>query len=183
MNSAFQRLFKHRKAVTVLLATVFVLLSLYLVDVKVFVRPPGLGGDAIFIGEAKTYYFEGSSVNDKDIKFSNPVYKDLWLSLPGVSNVLTADELPGADQDFDTGDIIHYITVDDQQVDRMSAKMSSSQQQLYENALNQVSAAAWERAKSDLAICAVIWACFGVVFVVWRAYLRKMQCLSVAESL
>lgn len=175
MSSVFQRLLKHRRAVTILLAATFLFVSLFLVDARVFVCPPGLGGDAVFIGEAKAYYFEGSSARDKDARFRDAVYKDLWLSLPNVSSVITADEVPGADHDFDTGDAIRYVTVDDQQIDRMLYSLTGVQDPLYEDALNQVSAAAWERAKSDLVVCVIVWVCFGAVFAAWCVCLKRLS--------
>lgn len=178
MNSSAQQhtllRMRLRGILTISLVISFALWTAFVFNFDVFIDPPGAGNKDVFIVEAKGYYFEKSDIYQKDMRFDAPVYRDLWLSVPGVSKVVTTDEIPGRDRDLFESDFIRYVTINGVTINLLDVpKLDDSQQQLYYGTLNQVSAAAWEWEKQCLVRDALIWLGLAAVLAAWIIYLKK----------
>lgn len=173
MNSKTAGLLRFRRIISIGLGISFVLYLLFIINFKVFINTPAIGFNHVFIGNAKPYYFEESSVSEKALEFTSFYCKDLWLSLPNVSNVVTSDELPGAESK-DTPHICS-ATINKQVMDMGRKDKTVSQLRLFDETLNQVSAAAWE-VRVDTLICDLIELAFlAALLVAWIIYLRGVQ--------
>lgn len=164
---------KWQKRAFTLLVVFLALWAAYVFKFDIFLRPPGMETTDVFIGEAKPYYYEESSLLEKEFKFRPGVYRDLWLSVPGITEVATNYDIPEVDVDVLEGEEILRITYKGTTLDIPKRDQNLVQQQLYEEALNQVSAAAWERSYRRLIVDVAIWAAVAVAFAVWCAYIRK----------
>lgn len=154
-----------RRKVTIALILIFALWSAFTVRFRLFVLAPNAPSN-VFITEARDYFFEKSDLTAKKLEFRLFVYKDLWLSLPNVSKVVTTDEIEGADIDFGETPRIKYVTVDNQEINTFY-QSDPQQKKLFETTLNQVSAAEWQCTKERLIRAIVIWALLAAALVIW----------------
>lgn len=169
-NSGLLRI---RRPISFLLCMGFVLYSLFVINFRLFIDTPAFNKDRVFIGNAKSYFFEGSDLLDKELEFGNACYKSLWLSLPNVSEVTTLDATSPAD--YLIGSMITYITIDNQKITMSTDDKSGHQLILLEEALNQVSAAAWNEELNNFIHSFLIWICFGAALVGWFIFSRKIE--------
>lgn len=175
MNNQKAGLAGWRRVVTVAFACILAIHSAVFLCVDLFPSAPGCYSNAVFICEAKPYYFEGSSLASKELKFESALYEDLWLRADGVSDVVTTQETEGADIDIGEAELIHFVTVDGQIIDVFKQDYSSVEQQLFDKTLNQVSALAWAQVKERCVKDAAIWAIMIFVFGSWAFYLKKRR--------
>lgn len=165
---------KARKVLSIALVLIFLFWSLFIVCFRSFVTPPG-AISRLFIAEAKDYYFEKSTLASKNLEFRLFIYKDLWQSLPQVDAVVMTDEGEGADIDFGETPVVRYLVIDNLKVVASLHNSDVYQRNLFEEALDQVSAAEWKRTCERLVVDVFIWAALCAVLVVWLARLRRLS--------
>lgn len=166
MTNNFAQSPKVRRRIAIILAAALILWTAFTVRFRLFITPPG-ETSPILITEARDYYFDKSSIASKEYEFELFVYKDLWLSLPNVTEIVTTDEIDGADIDFGVAPRICYATIDGQRIDTKTPK-NSAQQAIFEKTLKEVCAAEWERACRRVCADMVIWLYFGFALFSWR---------------
>lgn len=171
MNSRATQHSQLKKGIAVALAVFFALWTARIIRVDIFLNPPGAGTKNVFIGNAQAYYYDQSDVLDKISKYHKGFYKDLWLSVPGVSDVVTKHELDNADIDILEPDTIMYITVDDEPLSMDYLNMSTPHKRLLEETLDKVSSAAWQQTCRQLAADIVIWLYLTFALISWTVYL------------
>lgn len=158
------------KRSTIVLCIIFALWTSFIVYFGLFDRPPGSTG-RVFVTEAKAYYFEKSSLEDKEREFKWS--ESLWLSLPNVSDVGVAGEVPGTDLDVLESSYVCYATIDGQTIDiRSSDHLAATQRRLYEAAINQISANVWGNIVQHLIKWSALWLLLLVSLIGRFIYLK-----------
>lgn len=171
MSSKLPGLLRFHSVISVTLGFAFVLYSLFVINFRIFIDTPAIGVSHIFIGDAKPYYFELSDISEKDLEFSSASYKGLWLSLPNVTEVITSDELPSSE--FWETTHIWSVTIDGQAIDIFDRNKTDLQARLYDETLEQLSAAAWNKRVECLIRSLIKWACLTFLLIAWIVYLDK----------
>lgn len=144
--------------------------SLCFVYFDLFPTPPGRLSKSVFILDAKPYYFEKSSFEDKNYEFDSSSYKSLWLQAEGVSKITTADETGVW---FEVGNAIRSIVIDGTTIYPERYQPDFAGRDLYERALNEVSALAWERRVASAVCSGIVWLALAGALIAWAVYLRK----------
>lgn len=171
MTNRTTGLLRFRRPISICLCMTFLLYSLFVINCRIIVGTPALGVGRMFIGEAKPYFFEKSSAAEKDLEYENSGYKNLWLSLPSVTKVVTTDELES--YEFWETPYIWSVTINGQEIGTSPHRRTEAQEQIYEETLNQLSAAAWKRVLNNLIRSLVIWFCITALLISWIIYLDK----------
>lgn len=159
--------------ITFWLFVAFLVWTLFTIWFGLLVNPPG-PADRVFIALAKPYYFEKSSVEDKEYEFRSS--RSLWLSVPGVTNVIMAGEAKDTDLDVLEAPYICYLVIDGQTINVHSDEMTASQRTLYEDVLKQISAKVWKSKVSFATKCIAVWMALLVALVIFVSYLKKRFC-------
>lgn len=149
----------------------FVLLTIHIGRFGLFNRPPG-SLETLFITDAKPYYFEKSSLEEKAYKFKWS--KEARLNLSNVTKVEVAGEAEGTDLDVLEVPYACFVTIDGERIDiRSVGQMNTRQYKLYANAIKQISANVWKGIVDRLVVELVLWAVLLAAFIGCFVYRRK----------
>lgn len=171
MTNRTAGLLRFRKLISITLGFSFLLYTLFVLNFRIFIDTPAFNKSHVFIGEAKTYFFEGSDTLDKDLEFGAAYYKDLWLKLPNVSEVVTKEA--SSPTDYLSGSNIVYVTISNQKMTMSLDDKDDLQLSLLKEALNQVSASAWNIELKNCIQSLIVWVCLTALLISWIVYLDK----------